>query len=222
MTVVLINGASKGMGRAIADHLYQSKYQLSLLSRTIDDTYHDKNVLVTRCDSTNRSDVKSAVQKTVEYFGSVDILINVAGLLHTKEIIDEDEEDLDRIYKTNVKGYWYFVKEVLPQMRDQKNGYIISISSMSGKRGFKTKSSYAMSKFAIQALNEVIIRENREYNIRATAICPGFVDTTMIENLKKPGEKIISTLDIAKTIEYLLNLSEAVLIQEICLERELW
>lgn len=221
--VAIVTGASRGIGFAISNYLYNKGYSLSLLSRTIEDKWKDKErVIVQRCDATNRGDVRNAVQNTLNYFGRIDVLVNVAGIFHTKEIIEEDEEGLDKVYQTNVKGYWYFIKEVLPIMRTQKHGYIINISSMSGKRAFKGKSSYSMSKFAIQALNETLIRENREFGIRATAICPGFVDTDMAKRLKEKNEKLISPLDIAKTVGYLLSLSENTIIQEVCLERELW
>lgn len=227
--VVLINGASRGIGEAIAKNLYTEgcpdKYKLVLTSRRdkLDIGFADEpNVFSIKCDSTDYNQVKQTVLKAIDKFGAIDILINVVGRLKLNTIIDETEAQLDEMINTNLKNYWYFIKEVLPVMQKQKRGFIINISSMQAIRAFQGKSSYAMSKSAVNSLTEAVNRENNRFGIRATAICPGFVKTDMVDGLDWEGEQLLSTSDIAETVKYLLNLSSVAIVQELHIERKLW
>jgi len=221
--VILINGASRGIGRHVweylSEHLIGCKF--SLVSRTPIHMWKEE-IKHFQCNSRDYKQVKQVVQKTLNLFGRIDVLINVAGILNMCSLEDETEEGLDNTFLTNLKSYWYFVKEVFPLMKKLKKGYIINLSSMQAKRVFKNKSSYAISKGAVNSLTQSINREGNQYGIRATAICPGFVDTDMVNDVKQPGENIIPISDIVYTIDYLLNLSKNAIIQEICIERKLW
>lgn len=219
---VIINGASRGIGKSIVDILGEAyNVQLFGISRTTPKESMRCTKFI-KCDSTKRYQVKTVVEKIIKKYRTIDVLVNVVGDLKISNLIDETEQNLDKTYKTNVKSYWYFVKEVLPYMVKQKNGYIINISSMQAIRTFKGKSSYAMSKAAINSLTEAINREHNSEGIRSTAICPGYVDTGLIDGLNTDGEGLLEPKDVSKTVEYLLNLSKNAIIQEIHLERKLW
>lgn len=224
--IIVINGASRGIGKDIFVYLwnhFDTDSTYILLGRSLETNFNFMNNAWTmRCDSTCKKQVKKAIQKVYNTYGRIDVLINVAGSLKLNSIIDETEEQMDRLYESNVKTHWYFIKEVLPIMRKQKNGYIINISSMQAKRVFKNKSSYAMSKAAINSLTEAINREHNGDGIRATAICPGFVHTEMVKGLTTSTETLLDTKDISKTVHYLLSLSKVPIINEILIERKLW
>lgn len=221
--VILITGASRGIGESIYGYLYwKNNYdKYILISRKIHDIVSN-NIHTYKCDCTKYSQVKNVVKDIYNKYGRIDVLINCVGKLELNSLIDETEKNLDDMYKTNVKSYWYVIKEVLPIMKKQKSGYIINISSMQAKRSFKNKSSYAMSKSAINSLTESINREYNGFGIRSTAICPGYVNTSMVKNLNNSGVKLIPMRDVSKTVDYLLSLSKVPIVNEICLERKLW
>ena len=245
LKVALITGASRGIGFDIMKELFFNGYYVVVISRKKEDilrgidNYNDNVVLfeeclipneridVFSCNITKEIEVIDTIKLVRKKFGRIDVLINNAGIIPQKaDIIDELESNFDLTFKTNFKGAWYFTREVLPIMIKQGSGYIFNISSMSGKRVFKGRSSYSISKFAVNALTEAILRENKEFGIKATAICPGYVNTESLKEIIKQEnlnpEHLIQKSDISKTILYLLSLSPKAYVKEVCLERELW
>ncbi len=214
--IIMITGATRGIGRAIAKELSSKNVVISIGRQK-----HSKNVpgIFLKCDVTNEEEVKKCVSWVISEHGRIDVLINCAGVMIYNDLTKATEEEFDESFSVNVKGTFLMVKEVLPYMRKKKKGYIINISSVRGITAAPNKGIYSATKFAVRAITETILLENRKYNIKATSVCPGVVWTAstkkrlIAEKLSK--RDVVQEQDIVKTIKYLLSLSPNAYIREI-------
>ncbi len=147
-------------------------------------------VIGSRCDVSISSDIHNLVYSTIGKFGKIDILINNAGILQYKNLIDISEEEWNKIININLTGTFLFCKAVLPTMIKRRSGTIINVSSGAGKSGFPKLSAYCASKFGIIGLGESLAGEVSNFkNIRVMTICPGEIDTDMIGDAINLGFK---------------------------------
>ncbi|MGG4203439.1 3-ketoacyl-ACP reductase [Paenibacillus jamilae] len=187
----IITGASKGIGKAIAETLAKEGVNLGLISRTLTDlqklqdslgsTYGVK-VVSAVADISDRTQAAAAVASLEHELGAVDILINNAGIATFGTVADMDPEEWERIIRVNLMGTYYVTHAALPSMLAQKSGNIINISSTAGERGFATGSAYCASKFALMGFTEALMQEVRKSNIRVTALTPSTVNTELAAN----------------------------------------
>jgi 3-oxoacyl-[acyl-carrier protein] reductase len=140
--------------------------------------------LAVKCDVTNTEDVKNAVQKTMDSFGRVDILICNAGILRDNMIHKMTEEEYDIVMDVNLKGYWRFCREVVPIMKNQKYGKIVMISSTAFK-GNRGQSNYSPAKAGVVALCKTIAQEAGYLGINCNCIAPGLVHTALTDYFVK-------------------------------------
>ena len=227
--VIILTGASKGIGRITAKRLAPYNPKLVLVSRNLlelekvrDELDFDQNnILLIEANVSIEKDCKKIIDETVHKFGTVDILINNAAQFNRSKIIDLKISDFDRVWNTNVRGVLMLTKYALQYMIIQNSGTILNISSTSGKRGYVSGAAYAASKFALNGMMECLLREVREYNIRVVTICPSMVDTRVKEEkeLKQGGKGVFMRAeDAADTIVLSLNLPQRALIKDI----EIW
>lgn len=132
------------------------------------------------CDVSKEEDVKRAIDATVERFGSIDILINNAGLQHVAIIEDFPAVKFEQMLKIMLVGPFLTTKYALPYMKEKNFGRIMNIASINGLIGFAGKSAYNSAKHGVIGLTKVTALETAEYNITANAICPGYVDTALV------------------------------------------
>jgi 3-oxoacyl-[acyl-carrier protein] reductase len=227
--VIILTGASKGIGRVTAQKLSELSPKLVLVSRNLlelekvrDSLDIDfKNVLLLEANVAGEKDCKRIVDEAVLKFGTIDILINNAAQFNHDKVIDLKIDDFDRLWKTNVRGAFMLSKFALQYMIIQNQGTILNISSTSGKRGYIGGAAYAASKFALNGFMECLLREVREYNIRILTISPSLVDTKIKNEseLKSGGKGVYMRMeDVAETILLALNLPQRALIKDI----EIW
>ncbi|UOQ78007.1 3-ketoacyl-ACP reductase [Hymenobacter sp. 5516J-16] len=221
----LVTGAGKGIGRAIAVALAREGVQVALLARTESQLqevaqeiaeFGGKAVAVT-ADVADRAAVEAAVAQALQELGSIDILINNAGIGTFAKLVDMDPAEWEKIIQVNLLGTYYTTRAVLPQMIARETGDIINIASTAGQRGAATTSAYSASKFAILGLTESLMQEVRKQNIRVSALTPSTVATELaISNKLTDGnpEKVMQPEDLAEFVVSQLKLNRRIFIKE--------
>lgn len=203
----MISGANRGIGRAIARRLYADGYRVSLGGRSVDellaavDDPDDDRFMVHHFDATERSTADAWVAATVERFGSVDIVVNNAGVIDTASLDELSEDGLDSMWEVNVKGPLRLVQAALPHLRASGSGRVVNVASLSGVRVKGTfASGYAMTKHAVMALTEATKFAGWDDGVRVTAVCPGFVATDMTSDFDEDPTTMIDAADLAAMV----------------------
>ena len=196
MRKILISGASRGIGKAIALKLLNEGHYLSLGVRKKEDlintsldpkSNYTERVIINPYDALDASSSKEWVERTVKTFKNIDTIIHCAGILKKTGLIFNDNEmqDIDNLWKVNVMGPWILTKDAWNYLSMSNSARIIVLVSMSGKRSKGNLASYSMSKFALMSLCQTMRNEGFNKGIRVTAICPGWVDTDMAKEVNQ-------------------------------------
>lgn len=220
----IITGASRGIGKAIANELWDHGYSLILISRSLPELEKaraafqpraQQNIYIFAVDITNDKAVDQVFKKINQQKIEINALINNAGYF-TVGSTDLSTNDLRRLIDTNLIGAHNMISHVLPEMKKQKTGYIINIGSIAGNNAISGVGGYSASKYALRGLNDSLFKELSTYGIKVTCISPSVTETAMVEDLPgfKEGEKI-QTLDIAKTVVFLLSLGPSAMIKDV-------
>ena len=215
----IVTGAASGFGAEIARQYIAEGANVALAdineagARELAESLGDRAIAV-RCDVTQRADIDALVQRTVEAFGGLDIVVNNAGWTHKNgPLLDVDEATFDRVYDINVKSIFHMVHAVVPRMRQQRSGVILNIGSTAGIRPRPGLTWYNSSKGAVNLMSKSLAVELGPDGIRVNAICPVMGATGLLEqfmgmpdtpeNRKKfigtiPLGRLSTPLDIAK------------------------
>lgn len=226
--VVMISGANRGIGLATARLLAERGYLLSLGARDLGkleaatENLHEDRVLRCVWTAQDRTSSKSWVEATVECFGRVDAVFANAGLSLPARLEDEDETPYDEMWEVNFKGPLRLVRAALPVLRAAGTGRVIVLASLAGKRLLSDSLGYPTSKFAAVALTHAVRRAGWDDGVRATAICPGMVNTDMVAGRATPtGEFKIEPEAIAESVSYLLSLPNNASVAELLVNSRL-
>jgi len=196
----LIIGARRNMGKAFALGLAEAgadvaisdvnleSGQLQIVADEIQEM--GRKSLALKADISNQEDVKKLVKRVVKEFGTIDILMNVAVMYHSRSMVDLDEDSWDKLTDVNLKGYWLMIQEVSPIMMKQKSGSIINLTSRGGLKAHADKmmGNYAIVKSGIAMMTRQYCRYLGPYNVRVNAIAPSLVEWEEFpgqENIKK-------------------------------------
>lgn len=216
--VVMVSGANRGIGRAIAETLKARGYKLSLGVRkpeALKDLEAD-TVLVHEYDAERPETATAWTRSTLDRFGRLDGLVNNAGVYLSARIEDGAEADFDRLWAVNVKGPLKLIQLALPHLKGAGHGRIINLISLAGKRVPSDDSAgYAMSKHAALALHHATRRVGWDHGVRATAVCPGLVATDMVAWSKVPREEMIDPADLAEVIVTVMTLPDHAVVAEL-------
>jgi short-subunit dehydrogenase len=193
--VVIVTGASSGIGRETALHFAREGARLVLAARRQQRLQGLENeiralgteVLSLPTDVAQQDQVEAMVERALERFGRVDILVNNAGVGLVALVEETTAEDMEMVLRVNFLGAFYGIRAVLPVMRRQGSGHIINISSFVGKRGLPLSGAYCASKFALVGLSESLRLELRGSGIKASVICPVGTATEFFAAAKDPG-----------------------------------
>ena len=192
--VVVITGASSGLGEAAARHLSSLGATVVLGARRADRlealaeelTGRRAKALAVSTDVTKFDQVKRLADVAVQTFGRVDVMINNAGLMPQSPLDRLKVDDWNRTIDVNIKGVLYGIGAVLPYMQKQRSGHIINVSSVAGHKVRAGGAVYAAAKHAVRVISEGLREEVKPYDIRTTVISPGAVDTELTDSITEP------------------------------------
>jgi 3-oxoacyl-[acyl-carrier protein] reductase len=205
----LITGASRGIGRAVAQQLAAAGVSLGLASRSGDDLGLD-GVVARPCDVRNPADLEAIVGETVDRFGRLDILVANAGVGAYGPFLELAPEHLEEMIDVNVKGTLYAVRAALPHLIESGEADLVTIASEAGRRGLPLEAVYCASKFAQVGFTRAMDHELREEGVRCTNICPGGVATEFAMGRGRTPEMpelagMMSGEDVAEVVLFALT-----------------
>ncbi len=217
---VIVTGSARGIGRTIAE--YFAKYQANVVISDIDKEAIDKVVaeigskaLGIKADVLNLEEVENLFAKTVEKFGSIDIVVNNAGVTRDNLLVRLNEKDWDMVVDINLKGAFFVTKTAAKIMMKQRSGKIVNISSVVGLTGNAGQANYAASKAGLIGLTKSAAKELAGRGITVNAVAPGFIETEMTNKLpesvreaymqKIPLKRGGTSLDVAATVAFLAS-----------------
>ena len=185
--VVIITGASSGLGEASARHLSELGATVVLGARRVDRiqaladelTKNGGKALALATDVTNAEEVKALVDAAVKEYGKIDVLLNNAGLMPQSPLERLKITDWEQMIDVNIKGVLYGIAAALPYMKEQKSGHIINVSSVAGHTVRPGGVVYSATKQSVRVISEGLRQEVKEYNLRTTIISPGAVATEL-------------------------------------------
>jgi NADP-dependent 3-hydroxy acid dehydrogenase YdfG len=231
--VVVITGASSGLGEATTRLLSAQGASVALGARRVDRlkslvdelTKGGGKALAVATDVTNSDQVKQLVDAAVQTFGRIDVMINNAGLMPHSPLERLKIDDWNRTIDVNIKGVLYGIAAALPYMKEQKAGHIINVSSVAGHKVGRGGAVYSATKTAVRVISEGLRQEVKPYNIRTTVISPGAVATELPNSITEPDvaegvqkfykEMAIPADSFAQAVAYAMSQPEEVDINEI-------
>jgi len=220
----LVTGASRGIGFAIARKLGLMGAKVAICARDVkkleDAAARLRNdgveVLAATADVASAAEIASLVTQTEESLGSIEILVNNAGVGYFGPVQEADEKNWDSVLDTNLKSVFLLSKAVAPGMIERRAGHIINIGSLAGKNAFKNGSIYCASKWGLMGLTECMAEDLREFGIRVSVICPGSVATEFGSPVsKKNPQKMLQPDDIAHAVAMLVTQASQSFISEV-------
>ena len=221
----LVTGGGGGIGREIAAQLKAAGANVAICGRNVEKleaaAHAIGGALTLPGDLLDDTYVQSCVDRTVETFGGLDILINNAGVALSKPFAETAIEDFDRVMATNVRAPFILIRSALPQLRKAR-GRVINIASVVAHKGYPLQSAYAASKHALLGLSKSLANELYEDGVRVHVISPGGVYTDMAK-VARPDlspDGLISAAEVADAVMFLLSLDKNAVIDEICLHRQ--
>ena len=222
--VVMISGASRGIGLAVARNLYQAGFSLSLgvrnieaMRKTVDD-WDTSRVLISKYDAVDKETHKTWVDTTAERYGRIDGLVNNAGIMQPVSVDDGEfnEKGLDLMWSVNVKAPLSMTCLALPHLRKCGSGRVINVASLAGKAVFGNGVGYSMTKFAAVALSHATRHGGWADGVRCTALCPGYVATDLTSSIETVSlDDMISADDLAELVNTVISLSNTASVAEL-------
>lgn len=210
----IVTGGATGIGLAITEMLLEQGANVSISSRAesrltsvvadLENEYPGQ-IIAVAADVRKKQQVQKVVDETVSKFGSVDILINNAGLGVTDKIVDCPEENWDLVLETCTKGTFLMSQAVLPHMQAQKDGFVINIASQAAKNGYAEAAPYCAAKFGVLGLGLALQEEVREHGIKVHSLCPGLVQVPKPEKSSDYKDGWLQSEDLAAATLFLLQ-----------------
>ncbi|HIY93445.1 SDR family oxidoreductase [Companilactobacillus sp. HBUAS56275] len=224
--VVVIMGASSGIGAATAKLLASEGAKVTIAARRMNRLEEikkdnpDGDILAVEADVTKADEVQNVIDKTVEKYGRVDVLFNNAGIMPVNNLDQIARDEWQNMMDINVKGVLNGIAAVLPTMKKQKSGHVITTSSVLGYEVLPGYAAYSGTKYAVRAIMEGLRQEEHQNNIKTTIIAPGSVKTELFNSInndevrnglkdamKQPGSEMMALQpeEIASAVAFVIN-----------------
>lgn len=229
--LIVITGASSGIGAATAQLFNQQGYPTLLLARRLDriEALGLDNSMARKVDVTDAASLKAAIAEAEAEFGPAEAIVNNAGVMLLGDLATQDPEEWKRMFDVNILGLLNGMQAVLPAMKERQSGTIINVSSIAGRKTFPNHAAYVGTKFGVHAITENAREEAAANNVRMVTIAPGAVETELLshtssqeikdgyEAWKEEMGNILSAKDIANAIWYAFSQPQGVNVREIVL-----
>jgi 3-oxoacyl-[acyl-carrier protein] reductase len=218
----LVTGATRGIGRAIAEALMDAGASVAICSRSAHDieiavsemaSRSKSKVIGKAADVSKKEDVANLFQFVDQEFGGLDLLVNNAGVGVFKTTAELTDDDWHRTIDTNLTGVFYCCHEALSRMRNRKDGYIVNIGSLAGKNAFAGGAAYNASKFGLKGFSEAMMLDHRHEGIRVSCVMPGSVATGFGSGNQADWK--IAPADIAEILLMLVRMPARTLISRV-------
>ncbi|MFN8322462.1 MAG: SDR family oxidoreductase [Chitinophagales bacterium] len=222
---IAITGATKGIGKAIAQKFATEGWDLALCARNENDLLRLKSelhspkieILTQTCDVGKKEEVKLLADKILAQLGRVDVIINNAGIFIPGQVINEAEGTLEKLIETNLYSAYHFSRMLLPKMIQNKSGHIFNMCSVASINAYPNGGSYSISKFAMLGLSKALREELKPHSIKVTSIIPGATLTDSWSGTNLPESRFMKPEDIANAVWDIYHLSESTVVEEIVL-----
>lgn len=228
---VLITGASKGIGRAIATKFAENGAELCLCSRNINDlqqlkgelqsAYHPGEIQIFSADLSEKTEVRALTTFVHDIFGTPDVVINNAGLFKGNSIIQEPEEDMEYLMNLNFLSVYYLTKDLIPGMIKRRSGHIFNMCSIASILAYPNGGAYGASKHALHGFSKVLREETKEFGIKVTSVLPGATWSDSWKNSGIEQTRFIDAMDIANIIWNAYHTGKNCVIEDIIIRPQL-
>lgn len=228
---IVITGATKGIGRAIAEQFASQGFDIAVCARTAEDLqqfvidfaekYPDVEVLTHVIDMRQKEEVIAFADFVKKHWETVDIVVNNAGVFLPGNIQEEAEGTLETMIETNLYSAYYFTRSMLPQMNGNGKKHIFNICSVASLKAYPQGGSYSISKFALLGFSQNLRQELLEKNIRVTAVMPGATWSASWAGVELPESRLMQAQDIAISIWNAWSLSASSVVEDIILRPQL-
>lgn len=228
-SLIVITGASSGIGAAMAKRFSQAGHALLLVGRRLEkmEALNLPNTMCKQVDVTEPVSLQDAISQAEAVYGPVECLINNAGVMLLGQVDTQDPIEWKKMFDVNVLALLNATQAVLPAMKMRKGGTIINVSSIAGKKSFPNHAAYVGTKFAVSSMSENIREEVADFGVRVMTICPGAVETELLshtteqsiidgyEEWKTSMGGVLAADDIARTAMFMFEQPQAVNIRDV-------
>ena len=227
--VAVVTGASRGIGRSISAALAKEGATVVLAARSlarlketakqVTEAGGQAEIVVT--ELTEEESIKNLVRVTGDTFGRLDILVNNTGVTHSARLEETPTADWDRCHQVNARGPFILCREAQPLLKKAESGYIINIASVVGVKGYPLQSAYTASKHALRGMTISLAEELKGSNIRVHLLCPGGVDTELVQKVRPDIKKedLMQPEEIAELVIYLVTHEGNAVVDELRIRR---
>jgi len=227
--VALVTGAGRGIGRAISLALADAGCHVAAFARSLDEIEETASLIRDKgrravaipCDVASPAEITRAHREAVEALGPIDILVNNAGFFVLRPILQTSLEDFEQTMAVNLRATFLLTQAVLPSMIERRRGTILNTASTSSKRWYVGQGAYCAAKHGVLGFTKVLAEEMRPHNIRVSAICPGGVNTRMVQEERDDivPEEWMDPEDIGRVAVFLATLPPKAAIDEVVVRR---
>ncbi len=227
----VITGATKGIGRAIAEYLAKAGYDLAVNARNADDleemkqtimeAHPDITVHVKATDMSIKSQVLDFGQWVLSTLPQIDVLLNNAGIFIPGELCHEEDGALESMINTNLYSAYYLTRSLIKPMKEKKVGHIFNMCSIASKIAYPNGGSYSISKFALLGFSKVLREELKEDGIKVVSILPGATWSNSWKGVDLPTARLMQATDIAEAVMGAIRMSPSAVVEEIIIRPQL-
>ncbi|MFX3625971.1 MAG: SDR family oxidoreductase [bacterium] len=230
MKIAVITGATKGIGRAIAEKFASEGFGVAFCSRNkgegdklakyLSDTYK-VDVLAMLCDVANKKQLQAFADAIKNRFNKVDVLVNNAGIFLPGQISSEDDKNFETQMEVNLNAPYYFTRMLLPLITQQQHSHIFNMCSTASIMPYPNGGSYCISKYALYGMTKVLREEMKEKAVKVTAVLPGATFTASWDGVELPEERFIPAKDIAEAVWSAYNTSPSTVVEDVLIRPQL-